>query len=153
MSAPVMNTVIASRDFVVGAPRERVWRLIGKVILSSLLGMEEVEILDENNFRAFLRVKVSFLGLKMKLRGEIVDMVPSHSLGVHLFVEGPGGLFKMSQKVILVMASVEGGKTAVACKAAAESAGALSRALLMPQARRFARGVFETIEARLRDLA
>jgi carbon monoxide dehydrogenase subunit G len=71
MSLPVMNTVVASRDFVVDASMERVWRLIGKAILSSLPGMEEMEILDENNFRATLKVKVSLLEFKMKLRGKL----------------------------------------------------------------------------------
>ena len=153
MSAPVMNTVIASRNFVVDASRERVWRLVGKVILSSLRGMEEIEILDENNFRAILKVKISFLELRMRLMGEIVDMVPPESLAVNIFVEAPGGLFKMSQKVTLGMTSVERGKTAVACKAGTERLGILFRWLLIPQARRFAQSVFETIEARLRDLA
>jgi carbon monoxide dehydrogenase subunit G len=153
MSAPVMNTVIASRDFVVDASRERVWRLIGKVILGSLPGMEEIEILDENNFRAFLRVKILLLELRMRLKGEIVDMVPPDSLGVNIFVEAPGGLVKMSQKVTLAMTSIDRGKTSVACQAGTERLGILSRWILIPQARRFAQSVFETIETRLRDLA
>ena len=38
MSTAMMSTEIDSRTFVVDASRERVWRLIGKVIFSSLPG-------------------------------------------------------------------------------------------------------------------
>jgi carbon monoxide dehydrogenase subunit G len=153
MSLPVMNTAVASRDFLVDASMERVWRLIGKAILSSLPGMEEMEILDENNFRATLKVKVSFLEFKMKLRGEIADMAPPDSLTVNIDLAGLGGHFRMKQKVVLKMTSAEGGKTTVACKATALDIGPLSRLLFLGQARRFAQSVFETIETRLRDLA
>jgi carbon monoxide dehydrogenase subunit G len=153
MNLPVMNTMVASRDFVVNASMERVWRLIGKAILSSLPGMEEMEILDENNFRAMLKVKVSYLEFKMKLRGEIADMVPPDSLTVNIGLAGVGGHFKMNQKVALTMTSAEGGKTMVACKAMALDIGPLSRLLFLGPARRFAQSVFQTIETRLQDLA
>ena len=147
------ETEIASRDFVVNASRERVWRLIGKVILSSLPGMEQMEILDENNFDAMLRAKVLFLELRMKLKGEIVDMAPPDSLGVNIGIEGLGGYFKMEQRVTLTMTSVEGGRSAVACKAVARNMGGLFRVLFLGQARRFAQSTFGMIEKRLQELA
>ena len=148
-----MNTEIAVRNFVVDAARERIWRLIGKVIFSSLPGMEQVEILDDTSFRALLRVKVLLSELTMRLKGEIVDMVPPNSLGVNITVEGLGGLFRMKQKVTIGMTSIEKGKTAVACRASAESMGILLRWFSIGQARRFAQSVFEAIEKRLQDLA
>jgi carbon monoxide dehydrogenase subunit G len=149
----MMSTEIASRNFAVDAPRERVWRLIGKVIFSSLPGMEEMEILDENNFRAILRVKVSFLEFKMKLNGEIVHMAPPDVLAVTINLDGLGGLFKMNQRVALNMTSDGEKKTTVACKAMAKDIGILSRVLFLPQARRFAQSTFENIEKRLQELA
>lgn len=148
-----MNKGIAERNFVVEASRERVWRLMGKVIFNSLPGMEKVEILDDSNFRALLRMKVSLAELSIKLRGEMVDMSPPDSFAVKLALEGPGGLFRMNQKVTLALTSVEKGRTAVACKATAERMGILFRGLLLGQARRFARSTFESIEKRLQDLA
>jgi hypothetical protein len=59
----------AKKKFQVKASQERVWRLIGKVIFSSLPGMENLEILDENNFRAILRIKVLGIPLSLKLNG------------------------------------------------------------------------------------
>lgn len=153
VKSPPVNKGIAERSFVVEAPRERVWHLIGKVIFSSLPGMEKVEILDESNFRALLRMKVSLAELSMKLRGEIVDMSPPDFFAVKLALEGPGGLFRMDQKVTMVLTSVERGRTVVACKATAERMGILFRKLLLGQARRFARSTFEAIEKRLQDLA
>jgi carbon monoxide dehydrogenase subunit G len=153
MRAAVTDTEIGSRDFVVNASQERVWRLIGKVMLSSLPDMEEMEILDEKNFRAMLRVKVSFLEFKMKLKGEIADMAPPDSLAVNIGLAGLGGHFRMNQKVALKMTSAEGGKTTVACRAMALDMGTLSRVLFLGQARRFAQSTFETIERRLQELA
>ena len=153
MSSAMIHTEIASRNFVVDASRERVWRLIGKVIFSSLPGMEEVEILDERSFRAFLRIKVSWIELRMRLKGEIVDMTPPHSLAVDLTIVGPGGLFKTNQKVTLDLTAIEARRTAVACKTTAEGGGTLFRGLLRRQARRFAHSTFEAIEKRLQELA
>lgn len=73
---------------MIEASRDRVWRLIGKVIFSSLPNMENVEILDESSFRALLRMKVLGLGLNMKLKGEMVDMVPP---GIFWRAAGAGG--------------------------------------------------------------
>jgi len=148
-----MSKVIAERNFTVEASRERVWRLIGKVIFSSLPGMEQVEILDESNFRALLRMKMLGGKLDMKIRGEIVDVLPPESFSVHLILEGPGRLFSMKQKVTFTMTAVDGGKTAVACKTTAEEMGIFFRTLLQGQARDFALSTFEAMEKRLQELA
>jgi carbon monoxide dehydrogenase subunit G len=146
-------TVLAQKEFIVNTTPDRVWRLIGKVIFSVLPGMERMEILDENNFRALLRVKMMGSEWVLKLKGEMVDISPPESFSVRLLLEGLGGLVKADQRVALVMTPVENGKTAVACRAATEGMGFLQRALLMGQARSFARQTFEAIEKRLKELA
>lgn len=149
-----METIeIAERNFVVSAARDRVWRLIGKVIFSSLPNMENVEILDENSFQALLRLKILGIGLNMKLKGEMVDMSPPESFGVRLALEGPGGFLRMNQKVNFVMIPVEKGKTSVSCKATAEKIGTFFRPFFLGQARHFAHSTFEAIQRRLQDLA
>ncbi len=146
-------TVLAEREFIVNATPDRVWRLIGKVIFSVLPGMESMEILDENNFRALLRVKMMGSEWVLKLKGEMVDNSPPESFSVRLLLEGLGGLVKADQRVALFMTPVENGKTSVACRAAAEGMGFWQRALLSGQARSFARQTFEAIEKRLKELA
>jgi hypothetical protein len=59
----------------------------------------------------------------------------------------------MGQKVALAMTAVDKTKTEVTCKATADSLGILFRALLLGQARRFARSTFEAVEKRLKELA
>ncbi len=148
-----METVLDERNFMVDASQERVWKLIGKVIFSSLPGMERMEILDENNFRALLITRVMGVHITLKLKGEMVDVEPPDSFAVKLFLEGPGGIFKASQKVSFAMTPSEETKTRVACKAVIEDVGVLPGLLLTRQARSFARSTFESIEKRLKELA
>ena len=144
---------LADKKFEVGASQERIWRLIGKVIFSSLPGMENVEILDENNFRAILRMKVLGLPVNMKLKGEMVDISPPDSFSVKLLIEGLGGWFQADQKVTFAMTPLEEKRTSVSSMASIENLGFFSRLLLLGQARRFADSIFEAIEKRLIDLA
>jgi len=150
---PMAGTNLAEREFIVNATPDRVWRLIGKVIFSVLPGMESMEILDENNFRALLRVKMMGSEWVLKLKGEMVDISPPESFSVRLLLEGLGGVVKADQKVAFAMAPVEGGKTSVVCRATAEDMGLLQRAFLSGQARGFASETFAAIEKRLKELA
>lgn len=153
MRIPMANTALAERKFIVNAAPDRVWRLIGKVIFSVLPGMESMEILDENNFRSLLRVKMMGFEWILKLRGEMVDISPPEAFSVRLLLEGLGGLVKADQKVALAMTPVENGKTSVVCRATVEDMGFLPRLLLLGEARRFARSTFGAIEKRLQELA
>jgi len=146
-----MSAEIAERNFVVEASRDRVWRLIGKVIFSCLPGMENIEILDENNFRAVLRIKITLINLGLKVEGEMVDISPPESLAVRLALTGPGGL-RMDQRVSVALASLEKGKTGLACKATVERMEFLFQSLLLRQARRFASATFAAIEKRLQEV-
>ncbi|HYB21743.1 MAG TPA: hypothetical protein VEH09_12480 [Thermodesulfobacteriota bacterium] len=148
-----MATELAKKIFEVEASPERVWRLIGKVIFSSLPGMENLEILDENNFRAILRVKTLGILLSLKLKGEMTDISPPDFFSVKLFLEAPAGLFQAEQKVAFAMTPLKSGKTSVTCKATVENLGFLPRFLLAGQARSFANSTFEAIEKRLKELA
>ena len=153
MRIVMTGAVLAERKFTVNANPDRVWRLIGKVIFSVLPGMESMEILDENNFRSLLRVKMMGFEWILKLRGEMVDISPPEAFSVRLLLEGLGGLVKADQKVFLAMTPAENGKTSVACRATTEDMGFLQRVFLSGQAQAFARETFEAIERRLKELA
>jgi carbon monoxide dehydrogenase subunit G len=152
MKPPVVEKEFASRNFEVDAPQARVWRLIGKVIFSCLPGMEEIDVVDEMNFRAFQRMKIAFIEVRMRVKGEIVDITPPRSLAVNLTVEGPRGLVKMKQKVTIGMAATGEGRTAVTCKATAGAMSGLMGWLLLSQARPFVQAMFEAMEKRLHYL-
>jgi carbon monoxide dehydrogenase subunit G len=148
-----MELIVAEKKFEVGASQDRVWRLIGKVIFSSLAGMENVEILDENNFRAMLRVQIAHIRLSLALKGEMVDMLPPQSFGVKLEIKGLKGLVRMSQKVTMAITSVANNRSIVTCTAAAEGMGILGRILFLGQAKLFAQSTFDAIEKRLKEVA
>ena len=147
------SMLLDERNFEVPASQERVWRLIGKVIFSSLPGLERMEILDENNFRGVLRIRVLGLQITLKLKGRMLDVEPPDSFSVKLLLEGPGGMFKADQKVAFTMTPIEAEKTRVVCKAVIDEIGFLPGLLLKGQARSFARSTFEAIDKRLQELA
>jgi carbon monoxide dehydrogenase subunit G len=153
MRSAMAETVLAEKNFSVGAPPERVWRLIGKVIFSALPGLENIEILDENSFRGVLRLKLLGLQMSNRVKGEIVDVLPTESFSVNLILLGPGGLFTLTQRASFAMKEVDRNQTEITAKATADSVGFLFRLLLIGQARRFAQSTFEAIEKRLQDLA
>ncbi len=136
---------------MIGTSQERIWRLIGKAIFSCLPGMEHIEILDENHFRALMKERVLGFKVPLKLTGEIVEMEPPDSFSVKLLLET--GLFKMDQKVTFTTVSVEEGKTSVDCKATVENLELMTRLFLVGRARSFARSTFEAIEKRLKEWA
>ena len=147
------ETLIAERKFVIEASQERLWQLIGRVIFSSLQGVERLEIIDENNWQALLRVKLGFIVLNMNLTGEMVDTSPPDTLGVRLRAKSKGGVLQLNQKVTVKFTVIDEAKTEVFCKAIAEGVGPLFRLFLLGRARSFAGGIFDSIEERLKYLA
>ncbi len=145
--------LLDERNFEVQASQERVWRLIGKVIFSSLPGLERMEILDESNFRGVLRIQILGVQITLKLKGRMLDMQPPDSFSVQLLLEGPAGMFKADQRVAFTMTPVEAERTGVACEAVIDEIGFLAGLLVKGQARSFARSTFEAIEKRLKELA
>lgn len=144
--------MFATRTFIIDASQETVWHLIGRAILESMPGMERMEIIDENNFSAVLRVKMNFIVVNMHLTGEFVNSSPPQLLGVRLRGKSLGGLVQVNQMVSIVLAIVDKGKTEVVCQATMEGLSTLMRMLLLWQARRVAGDIFEGIERRLKQL-
>jgi carbon monoxide dehydrogenase subunit G len=148
-----MSITLAEREFTIQATQDRVWRLLGKVSLKSLPGMEQMDILDENTFKAILRVKVAFAELRMKVKGEIADVTPPESFAVKLEMVGPGRLFAFKQTVEFAIHAIDTDRISMACRAVAEDMGILFRLALFGQPRHFADATFDAIEKRLKELA
>ncbi len=145
--------LLDERNFEVPASQERVWRLIGKVIFSSLPGLERMEILDESNFRGVLRIRILGLQITLKLEGRMLDVQPPDSFSVRLLVEGPAGMFKADQRVTFTITPVEAETTNVVCRGVIDEIGFLAGLLVKGPARSFARSTFDAIEKRLNELA
>ena len=148
-----METVIAERRFVAEASIERVWDLLGRVMFDSLHGLERVNVIDERNFRAILRVKLGFISLTARLKGEMADISPPGFLAVVLRVRFLRGMLQLGQKVTFRLTAVDEGKTEVVCRAQAEGMGTLFRWLLLGKAREFAGETLSRIEERLQQVA
>ena len=145
--------ILAERKFTIDASQERVWNLLGRVIFHSLPGLERIQIKDQDRFSALLRVKLALITLNMEVNAEMVDISPPHSLAVVLHMKGMGGMFRLNQKVIFALSSVNQGKTEVIAKATGENVGPLFRTILRRKAKSFAHDTFRGIEERLEQLA
>lgn len=146
------NILVGAKKFSIPALPERIWRLLGKVIFSSLPEMENIEILDENNFRAILKTKLLGAELILKMKGEVIDIIPPQSLAVKLSLSGPGIFSEIDQRVDFTIWAEGQEKTRVECKAVVEKIGRLSRVFLIGQIKKFAQATFEAIEKRLLEL-
>lgn len=148
----MQNVVVAERKFALPSSPERIWRLLGKVIFSSLPEMENVEILDENNFRAILKTRIMGAEMILRVKGEVVDIVPSENLNVRLSLSGPEIFSEIDQRVCFLITPAGKERTVVECKAIVEKISRLSRILLMGQIKKFAEATFAAIEKRLLEL-
>ncbi len=147
------ETLIAERKFAVDSSRERLWQLIARVVFSSLSSVERMEIIDENNWQALLKVKLGFITLNMDLKGETIDTTPPEMIGVRLRATGMGGIAKLDQKVTIKLDPLDDARTEVTCRAVAYGMGSLFKLFLLGRARSFATETFDSIEKRLKYLA
>lgn len=109
------------------------WEYIGRAIFRSF-PMERLNILDQNNFRAQLTVKVSLLKIKMYLKGEIIDVSRPQSLEVMINLKSRGAIIQLSQKVLFSLIAVNGGNTKVTCDVLMEKMVPLFSRILLGKA-------------------
>jgi hypothetical protein len=148
-----MPEVIVERNFVLHASRNRVWNLIGKTVLGKLPGLERIEIIDENNIRGLLRVRIAFIPLTMLLHVEVVDMQPPQSLVIRLRAQSKWSLIKLNQKITFTLSAIDEDTTEVACKSTAEKIGAPVRLIALRKIKNLAEGSLKSIEERLSQVA
>ncbi|MFC2005903.1 hypothetical protein ACFLVG_02965 [Chloroflexota bacterium] len=148
-----METLIAEKKFSVEASQERVWDLLGKVILNSLHGLEKMEVMDENNFRAELKARTFGIPLIMRLRGETTDISPPEALSVRLIAKSKWDLITLVQRITFTLNSAGEEKVTLVCKAVAEELSPILRWFFLWPVKSLARQTLESIEERLKQLA
>jgi hypothetical protein len=114
--------------------------------------MENIEVLDENNFRAILKTKVWGAELTLRVKGKVVDIEPPQNLTVKLSLSGPGIFSEIYQSVCFKITAEGKEKATVECKAILEKIGRLSKFLLGGEIKKFTEGTFAAIEKRLQEL-
>ena len=148
-----METLIAEKEFTSALSQQRIWDLLGRLIFDSLPGMERMEIIDENNFRAELKAKAFDIPLTLYLRGEMFDISPPEALKVKLTVKSKWNLIKVVQRVTFSLNSLGEEKVRIVCQAVAEDLDPFIRWILLGQVKTLAKQIFDSIEERLKQLA
>ena len=143
----------ARTTFVIEAPNQRVWNLLGRAIFDSMQGLEQMKVIDENNFRANLKVKVFGIPVVMKIRGETSDITPPERLVTKLGTKGLGGLVSLNQVIYITLKPEGEGKTKIEAWAVAEGLNAMFKIALLGQVKHQAKQIFGTIESRLKQWA
>ncbi len=146
-----METFIAEKRLAAEASQERVWDLLGTLIFDSLEGLEKMEIIDENNFRAELKAKAFGLPLTWHLRGEMIDITPPTSLSVQLTAKSKWELITVLQKITFRLDAAGEGQTTLTCQAVAENLPPLMRWVMLGEVKKLAQQIFDTIEERLKQ--
>ncbi len=152
VKAKSMETIIAQKRIPAEASRERVWDLLGTLIFDSLEGLEKMEIIDENNFRAELKAKAFGLPLTWHLRGEMIEISPPESLSVQLTAKSKGDLITMVQKITFHLQSAGEEGTTLICQAVAKDLPPLMRWVMLGEVKKLAQQIFDTVEERLKQL-
>ncbi len=148
-----MEIPTTGSEFTVEVTRERVWDLLGRAIFDSLQGMEKMDVIDENNFRAELKAKAFGIPLTMYLTGEMTDILPPEALSVRLTARSKWNLITLVQKITFTSNSAGEGKTTVVCKALVEYLTPLFRWALLGQVKSQAKQIFDGIEEHIKQWA
>jgi len=147
-----MNDVFSERKFVLEASRERIWDLLGRVIIDSL-ELERFHARDDRNFNALTRVKIGFITVAMQIRGTMVDISEPEVLSVLLEVNGMGRIIQLNQKVKFTLSAIDKDKTEMICQIGGKRIGFPLGLFLMPRVKSFGSDILESIEKRLRQVA
>lgn len=146
-----MGEILTNRKFLIEAPAQRIWKLLGRVIFDSL-ELEGFHAQDNRNFDALLRVKLAFFTLPMQVEGVMTDITPLKSLTVRLEVKGLR-VIHLNQEVTIALSPANGGKTEVFCQVSLEKITPLFRPVLLGKVRSFGGHILESLEEQLRRLA
>ena len=144
---------IAERKFVIEAVPERVWDLLGPALLNSPLGLEKIEVLDEEHVRAEMRLKMAFMPITAHLAVAFLEMDAPHRMVTALDARALGGLISLNQQVIFNLSSRDSGHTEVTCEALAGSSNPLLLTILGSKARSIVAATLKDIEDTLKRIA
>ena len=137
------------KQFVLNAPQERVWGLLGGAIYQCLPA-EKVDIINEWLFNAELKLRFGFVRIPLKLKVELTDINPPGSLSTKIWIRM--GIIQFIMAVTFMLRQADGEKTEVIGMAKDEGRQAIWRWVLLKQRRDFAENVFDSVEARLKQL-
>ena len=109
-----MGNVLSQKEIILDASQQRIWSLLGRVIIDSL-ELEKFKARDDRNFKAVMLVKMLFVTVPMQIKGEMVNITPPETMDVLLDVEGFGGTIKLKQTIQFRLTQMDNEKTKLVC--------------------------------------
>ncbi len=144
--------IVADKNFIIDSPRERVWQLLLRVVMRCM-PFESMELVDEKNYFALLKIGIGCIALPVRVQIEITDIFEPESLVTILKARGMGGMVWLNQKATFTLTSLSESKTQVTCNLVAQGMARLLRIFFLWRVKSFAQGSLENIEALLRQWA
>lgn len=144
--------ITAERKFVINASPERVWELIGEAMFSALK-LERINIIDQDSFRARLRVRIGFVDLPLYVEGEFVEASPPRFLAAIVKTRGMKGVIWLNQKLNITLTSIDKSKTEVSAKVMLEEMQILLRLILLRMVKRVAGDMLDSVKECLEQSA
>ena len=150
--ADAVNQLVTAGEFIIRSSPERVWDILGSVILRCL-PLEKIDIADESNFSAALRVPLTFFSLSFDMRG-LLDLDPPNSMICLLQGDSWWKVVSIDLKVGFTLGACETNSTLVRWSATREeSKRKLVRRLLARKEKRFTEDIIDDIRKTLERLA
>jgi uncharacterized protein len=115
------------KTLTVAAPQSRVWELLldPKIMAGCVPGTQSVEVLSDVEYLAEIKVKISFIAARFKVRTKIVEARPPEYLRIEGTGEDSSVASSMKQSSELFLTDLGDGNTRIRIKATADVLGRL----------------------------
>jgi uncharacterized protein len=115
------------KTLTVAAPRARVWKLLldPKIMAGCVPGTQSVEVLSDVEYLAEIKVKISFIAARFKVRTKIVEARPPEFLRIEGTGEDSSVASSMKQSSEMFLTDLGDGNTQIRIKATADVLGRL----------------------------
>ena len=127
--------------------------MLGPALLNSPIGLEKIEILDENHVNAEVRLRFAFVTLTTRLMMVFMELREPERMVVDLNAEALWGLVRLRQRIIFDLNSQDDNHTEVICKSLAEKNNPILFRIIARKAQRVAETTLTGVEETLKRLA
>jgi carbon monoxide dehydrogenase subunit G len=153
MEVNKLQKKIAEREFLLNTTPMRVWELLGQALLNSPLGLEKIEVLDENHVRAESTIKIAFVRLVTQLMVVFLEMDEPKRMVADLNAKTLRGLVNLNQRIVIDLNPLNQRQTKVTCEVSAQDNNPLVFALISRRVKSVAEMTLEGIEQTLKRFA
>jgi carbon monoxide dehydrogenase subunit G len=115
------------KTLIVAAPRPRVWELLldPRIMAGCVPGTQSVDVISDVEYLAEIKVKISFIAARFKVRTKIVESRPPEYLRIEGTGEDSTVASSMTQSSEMFLTDLGNGKTEIRIKAKADVMGRL----------------------------